>query len=58
MYKSYDFPVSEGTTNEIKTQFFVEINLFMIDLGEGKMYSAALHKNPTQTVDSSQVFKR
>ena len=28
------------------------------NLGEGYMYPAALHKIPTQTVDSSQVFKR
>ena len=27
-------------------------------LGEGKLYPAALHKIPTQTVDSSQVFEK
>ena len=41
----------------MKMQFFVEISLF-ITLVEGKTYPAALHKTPTQTLDSSQVLIR
>ena len=38
-----DFPVSERPTNEIKTRFFVEINLFII-LVRVDLYPAALQK--------------
>ena len=33
-------------------------NQLIHTLGEGKMYPAALHRIPTQTVDSSQIFER
>ena len=39
----------------MKQRLFCRKSLFHC-LGEGKMYPAALHKMPTQTVDSSHVF--
>ena len=57
LYKNCDFPVSEGSTNDMKTRFVVGINL-VIKLGEGKMYLAALHRIPTQRVGLSQTFER
>ena len=53
---SCGFSASEGPTKEVKTRFFVEMNLYH-NLGEGKMYLAALQKTPNQTIDSSQVFE-
>ena len=49
---------SFGGTNQSNKDSILRRNYFVHSLGEGKMYPAALHKNPTQTVDSSQVFER
>ena len=46
-----------GTKQWNKVSIFFR-NYLVHNLGEGKMYPAALHKIPTQTVDSSQVFER
>ena len=33
-------------------------NLLVLDFAEGKMYPAALHKIPSQTLDSSEVWAK
>ena len=54
LLKNYDFPVSDGPSSDKKTQFFVQVNLFIV-LVMVKCIQAVLHKFPTRTVDSSQL---
>ena len=49
---------SFGRSNQRNKNSIFCRNYFVHNLGEGKMYPAALQKIPTQTVDSSQVFER
>ena len=49
---------SFGRTNQWNKDPILCRNYLVHCLGEGKMYPAALHKVPTQTVGSSQVFER
>ena len=46
-----------GSNQRYKNVVFCR-NYFFHNFGEGKIYPAALHKIPTQTVDSSQVLAK